>query len=485
MLTLLTVLTLGCALTAYSAEAQERAHDPLREEVEVLKAEVEALRAQWAAAQAAQSNVGLSNHVSRISFSGLVQVWYAVIEEDSRGLFDSVQGIRDINSASDDDGFRIRRVEMKATLQIIDDLQAVMMIDPAREILTYPSLPDNQGTIKRQVIANNSGTILGLQTGAGAAPRLFQDGFLLYRGVPHHDLQLGQFKPGFGEEGGLRSSTALNFVERSLVGQLCDVRDIGAAVLGHWWDDRLLYQAGVFNGASNLWQTAGQPQSRADDNDDKDITARVILRPLWKDPAFGSLELGYAFRYGIKGGAFADEATNEPSDSSGENIAYGHDAWLHFQGGGPLSGLWLQGEWLLLHDNSAPNTIANLWQGGANAPKTAPFSASGFYAALGYRLDQPSALAGWPQWARAFEVAFRYEQFANVFIISALDPTHVDTFITKVWTGGINWNLPNHGVRLQLNGIFADDPSGPTVGDAHLFHEVHNNSAVLNAQIAY
>ena len=58
-----------------------------------------------------------------------------------------------------------------------------------------------------------------------------------------------------------------------MVDQLNDLRDVGFQIHGTYWEDceskigRLQYWAGIFDGAGNYFNTAGEQQNRADDND--------------------------------------------------------------------------------------------------------------------------------------------------------------------------------------------------------------------------
>lgn len=248
------------------------AGDASQAEIEALKKDIEQLRRQLAGSSTAMPrssvdrmvegkygpNTSVTTRSGKLTIGGLLQVWYYSIQNDHNGAFGNVDtGILDTNEASDNDSFRIRRSEIKFTMDIHENVTAVVMIDPAREATSFPNMPDNKGLIKRvnnispELYAGGDGefgspTAVGnVQTGAGSVPRLLQDAYINYHGVvPHHDFTVGQFKPKFGEEGP-RSSTELDFVERSWVGQMNEVRDLGAAIHGFWWDDRFQYWLGA------------------------------------------------------------------------------------------------------------------------------------------------------------------------------------------------------------------------------------------------
>src|SRR5581483_1586963 len=185
----------------------------------------------------------------------------------------------------------------------------------------------------------------------------------------------GQFKPGIGEEG-LRSSAQLDFVERSFIGFLADSRDLGASVHGTWWDDRFQYWVGVFDGAGNYLQSAGQFQNRADDNSNKDLNYRMLVRPIWSgndecgchSDCWGKLELGASGRFGKHGGEFAEGNGIPPApfDTPLDGLnrqrtwAQWHDFWFYYAPGSIARGLWLRAEGGWIRDLNAPATVTNL-----------------------------------------------------------------------------------------------------------------------------
>lgn len=177
----------------------------------------------------------VSSKQGKLTMSGFTQIWYYSFQRDNKALFqDSVQnGIQDTNEATDISSFRVRRTELRFTMDISENVSAEIMFDPAREATSFPALPDNQANssiFKR--LANTN--VANVQTGAGAAPRILQDAYVLYHDfVPHHEFKIGQFKPPFGDEG-IRSSGQLDFVERSFVGLIGDARDQGVVAHGEW-----------------------------------------------------------------------------------------------------------------------------------------------------------------------------------------------------------------------------------------------------------
>lgn len=93
-------------------------------------------------------------------------------------------------------------------------------------------------------------------------------------------LRVGQFQQPIGMEKLISSSSVL-FPERSYASGFTIDRDIGAMLAGGYKFFKL--QAGVFNGAG---------RNRLDDNDAKDITARLTLKPLDFIHVGGAYQMG-------------------------------------------------------------------------------------------------------------------------------------------------------------------------------------------------
>ena len=491
------VLAAVISVTAVCANAVEVS----QAEWEQMKKDIEDLRkAKAAPAPIARSsvdkaidskygpNASVTTKSGKLAISGLLQVWYYSIQNDTKGLFEdkTVNDVSDTNEAIDNDSFRIRRSELKFTMDIHENISATIMIDPAREATSFPGFNANTATRKSTTNVN----VANVQTGAGAVPRLLQDAFINYHGVvPHHDFTIGQFKPFLGEEG-IRSSAQLDFAERSMIGQIGDARDMGLAIHGTWWNDRFQYWLQAFNGAGNYLGSGGQQQNRSDDNDEKDYGYRVLVRPVWKNEKWGSLELGMSSMFGIHGESSARDPIEDPINGLNrpQTSATKHLAWASYMPGGLVRGWWLRGEWAYFKDRHAPESIRDLAEADGDGDGLqdigAPQSIEGWYFSTGYKLSESVWADCGPSWLKPFEFAFRYESLENVHVADLVNPRHTDVFKTTIWTAGINYYIKGHNAKIQANYNVINNPDEDST-EARAFRSVRNDSFVINFQVAF
>ncbi|HEY3321525.1 MAG TPA: porin [Planctomycetota bacterium] len=517
----------GIAITLLTAllvlPSMVRAADATQSEIDALKRDVEDLRRKLSGSSAAmprtsvdralESKYGPNNAVTtrsgKLTISGLLQVWYQGVHNDDRSLFNNAagSGLVDTFQAQDNDTFRIRRTELKFTMDIHENVTAVVMIDPAREATSFSNGSDplaNSGIFKRMPVVSpefdaangpglgDTGVVAAVQSGSGKVPKLLQDAYINYHGVvPHHDFQVGQFIPFLGEEG-IRSSAQLDFAERSFLGQLGNQRDLGVAMHGVWWDDRFQYWLAAFDGAGNYYGSAGDFQNRSDDNDNKDFNYRVVIRPLWKHECWGSLELGMSSKFG-KHGEGGQLAGNNPIDNPlpglnrPTNWAIWHNAFASYRPGGSIKGAWVAGEWAWIKDRNAPGSVVDVdgngvGDSGLNQAIGKPFRSSGWFIAAGYKISDSRWCDSAPGWLKPFEFVGRYDTFQNVQVANRVTADHTNVYSTRVATAGVNYYIKGHDAKIQANYNWVRNPDG---GDAYTFHGVRNDNFIVSFQVAF
>jgi hypothetical protein len=476
---------------------------------------------------------------------GLLQFWAYSIQNDNQDYSAHGQGT---NEMSDNDGYRVRRAELKFSLDITSEITAVVMIDPTGgdEANTFPGIPTNQTVVGKGGLSGGSSITLedlndffqnvlygeadypgfvarkNMQAGSVLSNRVLQDAYINYHSshIPHHDFTIGQFKPPMGEEGN-RSSGQLDFVERAMINQFSNQRDLGIMVHGWWWDERFQYWIGAFDTAGTFHNTFASLQNRSDDNDAKDLAWKILLRPLWRDEDWGSLELGYSRQDGVHGESgegyrvsvvpiFPTVVPRVDGLSLAETHANRQYAWAWYRPGGPVRGWWIRGEWASMTDRPLPG-------GGANtlliqlAPSA--YRREGWYVATGYRLSDSIWAddlknGNWFEKAlHDMEFAYRYETFGNLLVEDAVyvrwDETEIpdflvgtarrtDVFKTNVHTFGINYYWKGYNVRTQVNYMIVDESEGHAVSPGYSagpngkrIREVRNNVFIVSHQVMW
>ncbi len=195
--------------------------------------------------------------------TGLVQVWYnQLLDSNLRtnsSTLATTSGNRsyyNLRSEFKENGFAIRRAELKFSGKVLDEVEYEVMIDPS---------------------INTS----------GSNPTILQDAVITYKSPFGVDFKVGQMKV-FQTYEGLNSSAELLLVERSQMGRtMGDVRNRGAAALVNFGDSKTFggrFVFGAFNG-SPLGVDKGN-----DNNAQKDFVARVDFTAV-KDHKFGAYAL--------------------------------------------------------------------------------------------------------------------------------------------------------------------------------------------------
>jgi phosphate-selective porin OprO/OprP len=132
-------------------------------------------------------------------------------------------------------------------------------------------------------------SVSGSSTATNAMLNL-NDVYVGYSGLrDFFTLQFGQFKQPFSQEE-TTSSRFIDFAERSVynAGLVVPSRDVGLMLFGSVGQGLLQWSLGAFNGTG-----VGKPKNLADNNDEKDIAARIFLSPLKSGPGLlRNLRLG-------------------------------------------------------------------------------------------------------------------------------------------------------------------------------------------------
>ncbi len=457
-------------------------------------------------------------HNGKLVIGGLVQVWYQYIQNDSRG-WENAGAVLGSNPASfgsnetrDNDTFRVRRAEIDFDYCLNDQISSHVRIDPAAMALGFPGVPSNQAPFYNAGFMSVNGTAGQGQFGQGCATgmssttlctagignpfnqivrnggsdssKLLEEAYINYHDIcfaPCHDIQVGEMKRKLGEEG-TRDNAQLDFAERAMITQVADDYDLGIQVHGSFFCDRLQYWVGVFDGAGTAFQSRA---NRPDDNDKKDFLGSVLVRPIWKNCFWGSLELGYSGLFG-KGGEAAgnDPISNPVSGLNERQTAHSNQyAWLYYAPGAALSGLWLRSEWGQYRDRFAPGEVVTGLFNYTNDPK--PFNIYGYYGAIGYKLGETPYAKCMACWARNLEFAYRHEQMENLFYQNLQDTNRgLDVFRTTVDTLGMNYYIVGHQAKIQLNYNFVHEQHDHSTGDRQI-REVRNDNLVLSFQVAF
>lgn len=403
------------ALNGAPAHAQQSEIDLLRQQLTELQARLDKLEAGKVDTKATTPFVNSASKTPLV-VSALLQAEPIVYLDQDR---------QDNRLA---DTFRLRRGEIRITAPAITPrISGTVMFDPAKtNNLT------NAGSLLQELVVSYN-----------------------FRNAPSSPqfLDIGQFKPGFGYESDLVSSSALQTVERALIynfrdlaaasaptidpdgpagplppvpsglpgarpgGGLGDARDQGARVRGTFAGGTLAYNFGVFNGI-------GERQNGTAGGDAKALVGRVIYRPL---------------NTGLQLGASALRA-NTRGDVA--NIALdrdGYGAFLAYK----KNKINFQAEYARL--NSARQGVSKFYRNG-----------TGYYAGLGYLLTPKIELVG------------RYDNL-NVDARAGAAAATADSR-TREYTLGANYYIKGNNAKIQANIVKVDDdlPAATTAGGLQL-----------------
>ena len=147
----------------------------------------------------------------------------------------------------------------------------------------------------------------------GGGSATIQDGYLDVRLLPELKIRAGKFKPPLGLER-LQSATDIKFIERGLTINLVPNRDIGGMIHGDLFGSLLTYGVGAFNGLPD------GGSGDVDNNDAKDVVARVFLQPF----AASDESLLKGLGAGLAGSLGAQKTTLPTYRTTGQNVFFNY-----------------------------------------------------------------------------------------------------------------------------------------------------------------
>ena len=357
-------------------KALESRMGELETENSALKDEIETLKAQRPSQEAPVSGSsdqittleervtkvekGLSKQVQvgtgSLKITGLLQGWY-IVDQDAN------------------DRFRLRRSEIKFGGKIAEGqpIEYTVMVDPAQ--LT--------------------------EDASRKSP--LQDAFLSLGYIPHHTIDIGQYKLGLGEEG-TRSSAKIDTIERAYISRTFgDQRDIGIRLSGKW--PYVDYNVGIFNGSG---------MNQADANDQKDIAGRMVFKPFKDSEKLKGFEMGISgYHRPAHGNTFAKKRLGLESRYEYKKFS--------------IKGEYMSGQGTASSSVTTENrTLANGW-----------------YGQLGY------------YFIPKLQGVLKYEQY---------DPNE-EAANDKIQetTAGLNYFIEKYNAKLQLNYIHKDEQKASEV----------------------
>lgn len=352
-----------------------------------------------------------------------------------------------------DDGFFLAGTD--DTLKIGGWLQADVRIHEkghpqVTRFLARRARIDLRGTLEHDYSYRLMGEFEGATAGSENTANL-KEGWIEYSRFPAFRVRVGQFKEPFSLESQY-SALWLDFVEQSIgVANLQPAEDLGLMFFGKFWQGRVEYGAGIFNGmATNIIEA----------NDDKDVAARVVLTPFAPHRSIWlkGLHLGGSLTYGKQNSALDGTGFQTAggtrfftyvNPTAGTDVNFNDYRWR--AGGdiewdiGPVS---LKGEYLY-------SQLRNVTAGTAQHQNLQAWIAQAAWLMTGETRVPNKAVVPkrscdrHSRGAGAWELVARYEQFRTD---ASLLANGFATGTDKIWavTGGVNW-WPNAHARVMLN----------------------------------
>ncbi|MBI3271119.1 MAG: hypothetical protein HYZ53_19095 [Planctomycetes bacterium] len=307
--------------------------------------------------------------------------------------------------------------------------------------------------------------------GKGAAQ--LQDGYVGWKKLPWLGLRVGQFKQPFSLQQ-LTSGRFIDFVERSPMDLLVPGRDLGVQLGGKVLDGVVEYAVSAFNGNGK--------NNAADANDDKDVAARLVLRPFVtsEEAMLKGLRIGAAVTGGNEKQAFANfvalDSTTPFLVMNGGLFNRGEKTRWNVEGAWTCGPFKLQGEAIWM-DVELERTVA-----GVTAKDSVLFESyyvEALWVVTGedavFDRRKPAKNFGGDGGPGQIELALRYGQFSvgDELFDQGFARADLSTQGLDNWTAGVNWWL-NPYTRFTIdyfrNDFWDDLPVGGKLeSDEHGF----------------
>lgn len=291
----------------------------------------------------------------------------------------------------------------------------------------------------------------------GSSPTV-QDAYADYLVNPAFNVRAGKFKVPFCLEF-LQTDSEMFFGERGMPNQLSPNRDVGFETYGSVASGAVTYAVGVFNG------TVDGGNTDTDNNDEKDVAARLFLHPfrLTDIGALQNFGVGMAVTVGDERGSTASPNlpafktsgqqtffsyksstnANGTAFANGDHLRLGPQAYYYV---GPVG---LLAEYVkssqAVSDGKNNDTLDNTaWQVQAGWVLTGENAS---YNDVTPRANFAPSKGTWG----AFELVGRYGELTvdDAAFTTFADPSK-SASTAKTWAAGLNWYL-NRSVKLMLD----------------------------------
>lgn len=282
------------------------------------------------------------------------------------------------------------------------------------------------------------------------------DAYVDLRFDPAATVRAGKVKGPIGLER-LQSGGALTFIERGFPTELAPNRDLGVQLQGQFFDQRLGYTIGIYNGTAD-----GRDAASSDGDNKKEWAARIFTEPFKTTPGFfQGLGFGLAASTGSKEGAAPDSNTDFKPQyrTPGQNRFFKYDDTVAASGDhtriSPQGYFYRNSFGLLAEYIESEQTLS---EGAVEADITnkawqvaTSYVLTGESASYTGVLPASPVAAGGGGWG-AFEVAVRYGELKvdNDAFDLGFASLSSQAREARAWTVGANWYLTANA-KLVLN----------------------------------